>query len=652
MNEIFKMVISLSVSGSLLMAVLFLVRIISKKWTSKRWRYYIWLFIIARLLLPFSPETSIVGTVFEQTDSYMAQAKTQTQEDNPPLFIIPEPAQTEIQTDEAQTTSISVRESMIDIAIQNMWAVWLIVALILLVRKITIYQSFVKYVRAGSTPIEDIELLEQLGKIAEKEKIKVSVELFANPLISSPLLIGFFHPCIVLSSTQILSSDYSKIILHELTHYKRKDMFYKWVMQVTICLHWFNPFVYLMNHTISRDCELSCDEAVMRTLDAAERRSYGDALLNAVGVGGYKNCSVSVALGESKELLKERLDAIMQYRKKSKYLIFLSMLLTALFLCGFAYSGAYQVNALANGVKQTESTEMEYGVMNGERWYYIANETQLRSIGNTTDSLSKNYFLNNDIQLSSDWKPIGTADAPFTGVFNGNGSTIRGLTMKEPTAEIIGMFGYAKGATFHNIELVDVDISSAGSSVENKKADAICAAPTGCKLTDNRVYQLKNTAKPVEMKTLNFKGKTYYLVFTEEQLRAISAGQYGMDKNFMQQADIQMSTDEWLPIGTHEKPFTGSYNGNGFEIKGLTMKNPYAEIVGLFGVAQGAKIHNVTMRDYDILLAGAKAAHKGVSPILVYGSGNTSSVDNGVYPKEDTFEGAPGSFNNNVYPIV
>lgn len=136
------------------------------------------------------------------------------------------------------------------------------------------------------------------------------------------------------------------------------------------------------------------------------------------------------------------------------------------------------------------------------------------------------------------------------------------------------MFGYAKGATFHNIELVDVDISSAGKSVKNKKVDAICAAPTDCKMTDNRVYPLENTVTPVEMETLDFKGKTYYLVFTEEQLRAISSGQYGMDKDFMQQADIQMSTDEWIPIGTHDKPFTGSYQGNGDEIKGLTMKIP------------------------------------------------------------------------------
>ncbi|MDO4275462.1 MAG: M56 family metallopeptidase [Eubacteriales bacterium] len=635
MNEVLKMAVSLSFSGTLLMALLFLIRIAVKKWTSKGWCYYIWLIIIARLLLPFSPETSIAGNVIEQTDFYAEQIKMQVQEDKPPMFIIPEPVQTEVQTDNAASAKIFRWKNMLEAVTQNLGAIWLIIALIMLVRKITVYQSFVHYVRAGSTQVADIKLLELLGKIVEKEKIRVSVELFVNPLISSPILIGFFHPCIVFPSTEISSTDLSRIIQHELKHYKRKDMFYKWIVQITICLHWFNPFVYIMSHIISRDCELSCDEAVIRTLDVTERRSYGDALLNAVSTGRYRDSSVTAALGQSRELLKERLDAIMQYREKPKYFIFLSLLLTGLLLFGFVFTGAYQVNALANDTKQNESAEMENAIINGEKWYFIANETQLRGIGNTADSLSKKYLLSNDIELTSDWEPIGTANAPFTGVFDGNGSTLLGLSMKDPNAEIAGLFGYAKNAVFHNIELVDVDISSAGSNVENKKVDAVCAVPIDCDMTDNRVYQLENISEPVEMDTMDFKGKTYYLVFTEEQLRAISAGQFGMDKNFIQQGDIEMSADEWIPIGTYEDPFTGIYNGNGYEIKGLTMENPYAQIVGLFGYAKGAQIYNITMRDYDILSAAAKAATKGVAPIVVYPMGNTEVYDNVVYPKEN-----------------
>lgn len=109
----------------------------------------------------------------------------------------------------------------------------------------------------------------------------------------------------------------------------------------------------------------------------------------------------------------------------------------------------------------------------------------------------------------------------------------------------------------------------------------------------------------VEMDTLTFRGKTYYLVFTEEQLRAIAAGQFGWDKNYMQQADIQLSSDEWLPIGTENAPFTGSYNGNGYEINGLTMKDSDAKLAGLFGYAKGAHLYNIVLRDVDIDDAGS-----------------------------------------------
>lgn len=79
------------------------------------------------------------------------------------------------------------------------------------------------------------------------------------------------------------------------------------------------------------------------------------------------------------------------------------------------------------------------------------------------------------------------------------------------------------------------------------------------------------------METMEFRGTTYYLVFNEAQLRSIGTGEYGMDQNYMQQADIQLSSDEWVPIGTWDNPFTGTFNGNGFEIAGFTMTDPDAE---------------------------------------------------------------------------
>lgn len=133
---------------------------------------------------------------------------------------------------------------------QWQYYIWLTAALGLLIRKITIYQSFIRYIKAGLTPVSDMELLDQLSVVAEQSGIKKPVELGVNPLVSSPLLIGFFHPCIVLSGADIPEKDFQYIALHELTHYRRRDMFYKWLVQVTVCLHWFNPLIHLISWEI------------------------------------------------------------------------------------------------------------------------------------------------------------------------------------------------------------------------------------------------------------------------------------------------------------------------------------------------------------------------------------------------------------------
>lgn len=114
----------------------------------------------------------------------------------------------------------------------------------------------------------------------EKLHIKTTVSIYTNSMVSSPLLIGFFHPCIILPSEEIQDIDLQNTIHHELIHFIHKDMFYKWLVQLTICIHWFNPFVYLIARETGRLCELSCDEEVIKKLDEKGKREYGNTLLN------------------------------------------------------------------------------------------------------------------------------------------------------------------------------------------------------------------------------------------------------------------------------------------------------------------------------------------------------------------------------------
>lgn len=211
MNELLKVVLSLSLSGALLILLLFVFRFLFKERLSKRWQYYIWLVVVARLLLPFAPETNLMAALFQGLD--VIGGTTEQIESVGIVHTNQMDEVTEGQNNphrEQTKPTESVNHPVGNIATAvwaNLWLGWLVVALLLFIRKITVYQDFVKYIRAGCVEAADIDLLERFGKLVEQKKINTTVELYTNNLISSPLLIGFFRPCIVLPTVYLPPAD-------------------------------------------------------------------------------------------------------------------------------------------------------------------------------------------------------------------------------------------------------------------------------------------------------------------------------------------------------------------------------------------------------------------------------------------------------------
>ncbi len=357
MNTVLKIFLSMSFSGTLLILMLFLGKRFLKDKISRQWQYYIWLIIIMRLLLPFGAEVNLMGKIYQTMDqvmiqdtSFVKQKKSDKISDGVGGFDVNLEQNNQKMDNSSDSSEILTPDQpfqdIVSLLINHIWLIWLMVMLGMLIRKVTIYQSFIRYINAGLTPVSDIEILNQLSVIEEQMGVKRPLELCSNPLISSPLLIGFFHPCIVLPSLNISEKDFRHIVLHELTHYKRGDMFYKWLVQITVSLHWFNPFVYLMNREITKACEFSCDEAVLTKIGYDYAQDYGKTLLDAMAaVGKYKETFGAVTLSENKQLLKERLGVIMNLKKKSKKVIILTSALTLCIIFITFFIGVYPVAA-------------------------------------------------------------------------------------------------------------------------------------------------------------------------------------------------------------------------------------------------------------------------------------------------------------------
>lgn len=440
MNEALKTVLSLSLSGSLLMFILFLLRPVVKERLSKRWQYYIWLVVIARLMLPFAPEENLMETLFQRIDPAIGQEQGSMTDRQNSLY--------REQTAPVESTSGLIQNAAATIW-NHLWLVWFVVALLLFIRKITIYQGFVKYIRAGCTEVTDIDLLERFGNLVEKSKIRCAVELHTNSLIASPLLIGFFRPCIVLPSAKLSPVDFKYTILHELTHYKRRDMFYKWLVQLTVCTHWFNPFIFFMSRAMDQACELSCDEAVIRTLEPHERRAYGDTLLNAMAAGGsYKNSLASVTLGESKERLKERLDAIMGFKKTTRLATAVSLGLVFSLSIGATVLGAYAASPDEKGtVVINLSNEGKKNIMHSSGFEAQSGQVLILEIQSSIKGATDLFLFSPSkqeqritIEGHNETKVIPLSEGRWeyncTGFFDSGDISIVGTVSSTPPAEI------------------------------------------------------------------------------------------------------------------------------------------------------------------------------------------------------------------------
>ena len=369
MNEFIKILLSLSVSGALLLLLILGLKPLYKNKFSKRWQYYIWIVVALRFLLPFTPDTTIIGSLFEKFDT------TAITNEIPTTPNVPVPADTgnskaePIQTNREITTA-AMREPVDKYVC--LFFIWSALALVLFVRKITVYQGFIQYIKAGNKEVSDIKILNLLSDCEEKLNIKTRVEISCNPLLASPMLIGFLRPRIILPAHEWEDKELSYIFVHELVHYRQRDMFYKWLIQIVVCAHWFNPFVYLLEKEVNKSCELSCDEKVISVLDDTARREYGDILISFLKSNNlYKSSLASVTLTEGAEQLKERLGAIMKFRKKSKVIIAITAIFTVAVCICFFVTGAYAAPSVANDLKTWANSEILNEILTEDGVYYI-----------------------------------------------------------------------------------------------------------------------------------------------------------------------------------------------------------------------------------------------------------------------------------------
>ena len=147
-------------------------------------------------------------------------------------------------------------------------------------------------------------------------QITRSIEARSSDLISSPLTYGILHPVILLPK-KLERNDQAAlkyVLTHEYVHIRRFDAITKILFAAVLCIHWFNPFVWVMYVLANRDMELSCDAWVIRMMGAKNRSSYA---LMLIKMEERRNGMSALCSHFGKNAITERIEAIMKFKKTS-----------------------------------------------------------------------------------------------------------------------------------------------------------------------------------------------------------------------------------------------------------------------------------------------------------------------------------------------
>lgn len=250
-----------------------------------RWRYWAWLAVAVRLLIPINfslPEAPVRLETPPDRVVYTAPPVVSTPAPVSPTpapvtgTAVPvQPALTEPET-AAPTPQPAVQSLTLS---QVLFWVWLAGAILLLLWHLIGYLRFQSYLRRWAKPMEPPHFLYDLVK---ELGLTQSVRLLTCPGVKGPMMTGLFTPTVILPEKIPPREDLWFVLRHELTHFKRRDILYKTLLLCANLVHWFNPLTWVLLRAAEGDLERCCDDDVVKGLPADDRARYGQVILDAV----------------------------------------------------------------------------------------------------------------------------------------------------------------------------------------------------------------------------------------------------------------------------------------------------------------------------------------------------------------------------------
>ncbi|MCD8086576.1 MAG: M56 family metallopeptidase [Clostridiales bacterium] len=304
--------IEMSVTGSVMILCIAALRLLAGRWLPKWTFYALWVTAALRLLLslsiplPVSAEAGAVSAAQAVSEAVQARMEPAVDADAVRQAV-------SVGGDTAALQSVTPA--------QVLGMVWLAGSLLLGALCLYSYLRCMKRFRA-SLPDDTPEVRHWL----EEHRLHRPLEVRTTDQITSPLTYGVLRPVILLPKHMDRrdSAALRYVLTHELVHVRRWDAVTKLLFAAALCVHWWNPLVWLLYLLANRDVELSCDEAVLRQFGSGAGPAYARTLLRMTEPGSVP---LPFYNGFGKHAMKERIVAIMKFRRKSTFLTLAAVVL-------------------------------------------------------------------------------------------------------------------------------------------------------------------------------------------------------------------------------------------------------------------------------------------------------------------------------------
>lgn len=308
-TALFQRVLLLSLAGGLLSLFLLTLRPVTRKLFSPNWQYYIWLAVLFVLVLPVSfslphpePEMLTAGQMPPQPLQEATLPETNTE--TTPL------------PDRLPIRSLPLPQDLPFYA----GLVWICGIAWLLCWRLLRYLLFIRTLRKQAVGERFFPGTPKRLKIRQTD------------MLDAPLLVGLLHPVLYLPSIPLSEKEWQYILLHELTHYKRRDLLYKWAAMLVASVHWFNPLVHIAAKQIDLECEVSCDFLVTNHLSKQGKKEYMNLILNMLDAVTCRPRALTTQMASSKHLLKRRFTMIQTKKAPTPLVSFLSVAIAVVLL--------------------------------------------------------------------------------------------------------------------------------------------------------------------------------------------------------------------------------------------------------------------------------------------------------------------------------